>query len=301
MQDNLTGKQIGEFTIGREVAEGGMGSVYQATRPGSDEIVAIKILLPEYTNDAEYRQRFQREAQLMQSLQHPHIVPIYAYGEQDDMLYFAMRLVRGPSLFDLLNRRRFSPLTAWQILYPISQALDFAHARGVIHRDIKPGNILVEGITNPDGTKGNHVYLMDFGLSKVTGARSLTRAGVSVGTPHYMAPEQVMDQKLAPQSDVYSLAVVIYEMLLGRLPFYARKPQEIAFKHVHDTPPSPCQVHPYFPASLDAVLMRALAKNPKARYASAGEFSIAYAHAVQEISPEDRKTEYWMPLPTEEK
>ncbi len=297
MQDNLVGKHIGGYLIGREVAEGGMGSVYQATRPGSDEIVAIKILLPAYTNDSEYRQRFAREAQLMQSLQHPHIVPIYAYGEQDDILYIAMRLVRGPSLFDLLNRRRFSPLTAWQILYPISQALDFAHERGVIHRDIKPGNILVEGTTAPDGTKGNHVYLMDFGLSKVSGARSLTKVGVSVGTPHYMAPEQVMDQKPVPQSDVYSLAVVVYEMLLGRLPFTARKPQEIAFKHVHDKPPSPSQVHPYFPPLLDAVLIRALAKNPRDRYASAEEFSMAYAHAVQAISPEERKAEYWMPLP----
>ncbi len=297
MQDNLTGKHIGGYILGREVAEGGMGSVYQATRPDSEEIVAIKILLPEYADDSEYRQRFTREAQLMQSLQHPHIVPIYAYGEQDDILYFAMRLIRGPSLFELLNRRRFSPLTAWQILYPISQALDFAHARGVIHRDIKPGNILVEGVTAPDGTKGNHVYLMDFGLSKVSGARSLTKVGVSVGTPHYMSPEQVMDQKPGPQSDVYSLAVVMYEMLLGRLPFNARKPQEIAFKHVHDKPPSPSLVHPYFPLPVDAVLMRALAKNPKERYASAGEFSIDYAHAVQEISPEQRKAEYWMPLP----
>ncbi len=294
MQDSLIGAQIGGFIIGRRLAEGGMGSVYQASRPGSDDEVAIKILRPTLTDDSEFRQRFEREAQLMQTLQHPHIVPIYAYGEQDGMLYFAMRLVRGPSLHELLNRRRFSPVTAWQILDPIAQALDCAHQHGVIHRDIKPGNILVESTVAADGSRGNHVYLTDFGLSKVRGASSLTKAGVSVGTPHYMSPEQVLDKKLAPSSDVYSLAVVLYEMLLGRVPFDAPKPQQIAFKHVHDRPPSPCSLHPDFPKPLDEVLMWALAKNPKDRYGSAGEFSMAYAQAVQAISPEERKAEYWV-------
>jgi serine/threonine protein kinase len=134
-------------------------------------------------------------------------VPIYAYGELDGC---CMQLVRGPSL-ELLNRRRFSPVTAWQILDPISQALDLAHQHGVIHRDIKPGNILVESTVAADGSRGNHVYLADFGLSKIRGASSLTKAGVSVGTPAYMSPEQVLDQKLAPTSDVYSLAVVVYD------------------------------------------------------------------------------------------
>jgi serine/threonine-protein kinase len=188
-------------------------------------------------------------------------------------------------------------VTAWQILDPISRALDFAHQHGVIHRDIKPGNILVESTFAADGSRGNHVYLADFGLSKVRGASSLTKVGISVGTPHYMSPEQVLDQKLAPPSDEYSLAVVLYEMLLGRLPFYAHKPQQIAFKHVHDRPPAPRSLCPDFPKPLDEVLMWALAKNPKDRYASAGEFSMAYAQAVQAISPEERKAEYWVPVP----
>ncbi len=290
------GTQIGGYTLLQQLAEGGMGSVYRAERPGSAEPVALKILLPELKNDRDSRQRFEREVRAMQSLRHPHIIPVYDHGEDNGILYFAMRLVHGPSLFDLLNRRCFSPLTAWQILDPIAQALDFAHQHGVIHRDIKPGNILIEA-TNSDGQYGNHVYLADFGLSKIMGGSAVTKKGASLGTPYYMSPEQVMDQPLTPQSDVYSLAVVIYETLLGRLPFYGKRPQEVAFKHVDDEPPSPRSLHPDFPLPVDAVIMRAMAKSPSARFMTAGEFSLAYAQAVQAVDPEARQREYWVPRP----
>jgi serine/threonine protein kinase len=286
------GTEIGGFVIEKQLAEGGMGSVYQASQLGFSEPVALKILLPEYSEDREYRQRFQQEAMLMQALRHPHIVPIFAFGEENGVMFFAMHLVRGPSLFELLLRRRFSPLTGWQILNPVAQALDYAHKQRIIHRDIKPGNILVEAI-DKQGNRGNHVFLSDFGLSKVVGAASLTKTGVSLGTPHYMAPEQVMGQPLTSQTDVYSLAVVMYEVLTGRLPFYGTKPQEVAFKHVDEAPPSPRSLHPDFPKTLEHVLMRALSKFARDRYATAGEFSMAYARAVQDMEPEARKFEYW--------
>lgn len=292
-QQLTPGTEIGGFVIEKQLAEGGMGSVYQASQLGFTEPVALKILLPEFSDDKEYRQRFQQEALLMQSLRHPHIVPIFAFGDENGLMYFAMHLVRGPSLSELLLRRRFSPLTGWQILNPVAQALDFAHQHRIIHRDIKPGNVLIEAV-DKQGNRGNHVFLGDFGLSKVVGATSMTKTGVSLGTPHYMAPEHVLGQPLTAQSDLYSLAVLMYEVLLGRLPYYGNKPQEIAFHHVDSNPPLPHELHPDFPVPLETVLMRAMAKAARDRYPSAGEFSLAYARAVQEIAPDARKMEYWV-------
>jgi serine/threonine-protein kinase len=293
MAQNLTGLQLGEYAVGQQLAEGGMGSVYRAVKNGSSDLLAIKVLLAEHDDNEEYRERFIREAQIMKSLQHPHILPVLDLGQQEDMLYFTMPLVKGPSLFELMGRRRFSPLTAWQILNPISQALDYAHERGVYHRDIKPGNILVES-RPPDG---NHVYLVDFGLSKLVDEQTLTRAGISVGTPQYMSPEQVMSRKITPESDLYALGVVLYEMLLGRLPFDSKRPQEVAFMHVRDAPPKPRSIHRDFPKSIEDVLLKALAKESRQRYASGHEFRMAYAQAVQQVDLDARSTEYWMPLP----
>jgi serine/threonine protein kinase len=295
MQDTLTGTEIGSYILGEQLAEGGMGAVYQATLPGSTEQWAIKLIVP-HDDDEEIRQRFKREITLMQSLRHPNIIPVCASGTQKGIMYFVMPLVRGPSLFDLLTRRRFTPLTAWQILDPVAQALDYAHKRGVIHRDIKPGNILVEPKVS-DGQRSNHIYLVDFGLSKATDASTLTKPGYSIGTPHYMAPEQVLARPLTPQADIYSLGIVVYEMLLGRLPFYARKIQEIAFKHVHDKAPAPGTLRPDFPKPLELVILRTMAKDPADRFRTAGEFSMAYAQAVEVLDPTARKIDYWVNVP----
>lgn len=289
MASTLTGSELGGLIVGPLLAEGGMGSVYQAYRPGTSEALALKVMLPDNTDDQELRERFMRETRVMRSLEHPNIMPVYESGEDNGILYFVMPLVRGPSVFELLERRRFSPLTAWQILSPAAQALHYAHSLGVIHRDIKPGNLLVEA----RGEKGNHVYLVDFGLSKMTGAKTLTRTGVTLGTPHYMAPEQVLGKTPTPQTDIYSLGVVLYELLLGRLPFVAKEMQEIAFKHVNDAPPAPRKLRPDFPKPLERVLQQALEKKPSNRFETAGEFRIAYARAVEEIDSVARRVEYW--------
>ncbi len=290
MTDKLIGAQIGGFVVGDHVAEGGMGSVYMCHRPGSQDALAIKIMLPEHTEDDEYRERFEREAKTMQSLAHPHIMPVEAWGEENGVLYLVMPFVRGPSVFDLLGRRRFSPLTAWQILNPVAQALGYAHEQGVIHRDIKPSNMLVEARKET----GNHLYLVDFGLSKVAGMKTLTRTGVSLGTPHYMSPEQVRAKRLTSQTDLYSLGVVVYELLLGRLPFVGDKSFDIAFSHVREPVPVPRSLRPDFPVPLEPILLRALAKDPQDRFTTAEEFRMAYAQAVQTIEPDARKVEYWV-------
>ncbi|HLY29227.1 MAG TPA: serine/threonine-protein kinase [Aggregatilineales bacterium] len=290
MTDKLVGQQIGGYLIEQHLAEGGMGSVYLCRRPGSQEALAIKIMLPEHTEDGEYRERFEREAKTMQALRHPHIMPVQAWGEENGVLYLVMPYVRGPSVFDLLGRRRFSPLTAWQILNPVAQALEYAHGRGIIHRDIKPGNMLVEARSDT----GNHLYLVDFGLSKVAGMKTLTRSGVSLGTPYYMSPEQVLAKRISPQTDLYSLGVVLYELLLGRLPYTGDKAYDIALNHVREPVPLPHTLRPDFPRPLEPVLLRALAKDPRDRFRSAEEFRLEYAQAVQAIEPEARKIEYWV-------
>jgi serine/threonine-protein kinase len=261
--------------------------------------LAIKIMLPEYASDDEFRIRFMREAAVLQQLQHPNIMPVYDSGEDAGYIYFVMRLVRGISLYDLSLKRHFSPLAAWQILDPIALALDYAHARGVIHRDIKPANILIEVQPSESGPQ-NHVYLADFGLSKVLTWAALTKTGISLGTPQYMSPEQVMDEELTPASDVYALGIVVYEMLLGRWPFYDKRPEQIAFKQVESEPPHPCDLHIDFPAPLEAVILRTLKKAPKKRYSSAGDFRLAYAEAVKRIDPERRKDEYWVGPPSQQ-
>ena len=296
MHNELTGTRLGDYTVGRLIGDGGMGSVFQATRPGVSDPLAIKVLLPDLAQDAEFRARFEREAAILSRMQHPHIVPVYAVGEDRGYLYFVMRFVRGLSLYELLQRRRFSPLAAWQILNPIAQALDYAHERGIIHRDIKPGNILIE-VTQVDGRPHNQVFLADFGLSKVAGWRSLTQTGISVGTPQYMSPEQVRNEALTPASDVYALALVLYEMLLGRWPFYDHRPEQIALKHITDAPPAPTALHRAFPKELEAVILRGLHKAPPDRYPTAGEFAAAYAEAVRALSSAARKLEYWVGPP----
>src|SRR5258706_7458903 len=203
------GAQLGDYVVGQQLDEGGMGTIYRAFKSGSNDAFVVKILLPEYSNDAHFRKRFQREAALLQTLQHPHIIPIYAFGEQSDVLYFVMPFIRGMSLYNLMLKQHFSPATAWMILEPVAKALTYAHEHHVIHRDMKPANILVEIGANQLAT---YPYLADFGLSKPIDMSSMTTTGMIIGTPQYMAPEQVRAQEVTARTDVYALAIVVYEM-----------------------------------------------------------------------------------------
>jgi serine/threonine protein kinase len=201
-----------------------------------------------------------------------------------------MQLIKGPSLEVILQYRQFSPLTAWQIVRPVAEALGYGHSYQVLHRDLKTGNILVE----PRG-QGNHVYLGDFGLSKRPGRdTTLTAAGMSIGTPEYMAPEVAMGVQADHRADLYSFGVILYELLLGRLPFQGANAQLTALAHVDQAVPRPRVLHSHFPRKLEAVLLQALEKNPNARYQSAEDIGRAYYEAVKSMDDETRRACYWV-------
>jgi serine/threonine protein kinase len=290
VDNHLIGQDIDGYIVGHNIGGGGMGRVYQAYEVETQTAVALKVMLPEFAEDEYFRSRFYREAELMITLRHPNVVHVYAYGEWSGYLYIVMQLVKGPSLDRILLHHRFSPLTSWQIVRPVSEALGFGHENGVIHRDLKPGNILVE----PRG-QGNHVYLGDFGLGKRPGLdTTLTAAGVSVGTPEYMAPEVAMGNPADARSDLYSLGVIMYELLLGRIPFEGANPQMTALAHVDQPVPRPRKLNPHFPGGLEAILLQTLAKDPDSRFQSAEELRHAYYEAVRTLDEAARRACYWV-------
>lgn len=292
MTELQSGMEFASFILGNLLGEGGMGMVYQGFKPGSNERFAIKLITTDLGADDEYRKRFEREILVMQSLNHPNIVPIFSYGEDQGIAYFVMKLIEGSSLNHMLRRRPFSPHDAWSILEPISHALTYAHQNNVIHRDLKPANILVE-MPRTSGAAYGRVYLADFGLSKLIGAQSLTQVGMMVGTPNYMAPEQVLGQPASAASDIYALGIVLYELLTGKLPFTHITPEAVANMQVEAAPPLPHTVRDGFPMLIEQVILRALQKTPSERYQSAQAFAEAYSAALNEIGSEASACFYW--------
>ena len=241
------------YAIESLVARGGMGVVYRASDPSLNRSVALKLIAPELAEDEQFRRRFLRESELAASLDHPNVVPIYAAGEHDGTLYLAMRFVDGRDLRTLLQRDgALAPQRSLPILAQVAAALDAAHRRGLVHRDVKPGNVLVD----EDG----HVYLTDFGVSKQLGGDT-TDTGRMVGTLDYLAPEQIRGQRVDGRADQYALACVLYECLTGMPPFHRETEGETLWSHMQDPPPA-VPGH----AALDPVLARGLAKEPDDRF-----------------------------------
>jgi serine/threonine-protein kinase len=260
-----SGTRIAGYRIERLLGEGGTGAVYLAIDENLDRPVALKLLPPEFSRDERFRSRFLREARLAAHLEHPGIVPIYAAGEADGQLYLAMRHVRGADLRRILERDgRLEPARTIQILAPVAEALDAAHAQGLIHRDVKPGNILVG--------EDDRAFLADFGLAKhAATVNSLSREGAFSGTIDYIAPEQIEGGAVDGRADVYALACVLFESLTGRPPFERETDVAVVFAHLKDPPPSLSALRPELPAKLDLVLARGMAKDPDDRYRTAGE------------------------------
>jgi hypothetical protein len=257
------GTTLAGYRIDGVLGQGGMGTVYEATQLSLDRVVALKLLAAHLSNDMAFRARFRREGQVQARLEHPHVVTVYEAGETEQGLFIAMRLVRGRTLKEMINDRELDVPRTLKILAPVAEALDEAHGLGLIHRDIKPQNVLVG--------RRDHSFLADFGLTKGPTEASLTKTGHFVGTFDYISPEQINGQPASAASDVYSLASVLYECLTGTVPFPRQVEAAILYAHVSEPPPRPTESRPELPPELDDVIGRAMAKDPGTRQASASE------------------------------
>jgi len=267
-----SGSVVSGYRIERVLGQGGMGVVYEATQLSLNRIVALKFLSDALGLDTGFRERFRREGQIQAGVDHPHIVPVYEAGETPEGLFIAMRLVRGPNLKELILGGELDPARALHILEPVADALDAAHEAELIHRDIKPQNILVGG--------RDHAYLADFGLTKEAGATGLTRTGQFVGTFDYVSPEQIGGAPGGRASDVYALAGVLYECLTGEVPYPRGSEAALLYAHMTDPPPFVTARRPQLPAAVDAVIARAMAKQPAERHTSASEMVGAARRAL---------------------
>jgi hypothetical protein len=271
------GALVAGYRIESRIGTGGMAVVYRARDERLGRWIALKVIAPEWTDDEEFRRRFIAESRAAARVDDPHVIPVYEAGQAGGMLFIAMRLVTGTDLWGVLRREgALSPERALELLSPVASALDAAHAAGLVHRDVKPGNILVdERPRRPD-----HVYLADFGLSKGAMAGvSLTGAGNPVGTPGYSAPEQVQGHDVDGRADQYALACVAFELLTERMPFERDQPLAVLLAHLAARPPSLAARRPDLPAAADQVMARALAKRPEQRYASCRDFTDALRRA----------------------
>jgi serine/threonine protein kinase len=256
------GTQIGSYVIDSFLGRGGMGIVYRAFHPRLERWAAIK-LLPPIGSSADARDRFEREARAVARLRHRHILSVFDFGEYAGQPYMVVEYMPNGALDHRMPR---APLTATQalaLLRPLGEALDYAHQQGVLHRDVKPANVFLDSELQP--------VLADFGLAKMLGEQSLTASGMISGTPTHISPEQTMGKPLDAQSDLYSLAVIGYQLLAARLPFQGEGMMDLLYAHVHTDVPPPTSFNSALPAPVDTVMVRALAKNPRDRYESAAE------------------------------
>ncbi|MGW2648035.1 serine/threonine-protein kinase [Streptomyces sp. NPDC001393] len=262
----LIGRRIAGYLVESEIGRGGMAVVYRARDLRLERTVALKLLAPELSRNDTFRKRFTHESQVAAAIDHPHIVPVFEAGETDGVLFIAMRYVSGSDLRHLLDLRGPLPLPdAARIAAQVASALDAAHEHGLVHRDVKPGNILVaEGI---DTDHPEHVYLTDFGLTKKSlSLTGFTSVGQFVGTLDYVAPEQISGRPVDGRCDVYGLACVVYETLTGRPPFLRDDDMALLWAHQYDDPPPPSEVRPGLDPAVDPVFAKALAKSPDARH-----------------------------------
>jgi serine/threonine protein kinase len=274
------GSKIGDCRIDGVVGRGGMGVVYRATQLGLERQVALKVIAPEFAVDDEYRQRFKRESRLAASIDHPNVIPVYEAGELDGVLYLVMRFADGTDLRSLLRAGgRLAPQRALSLVIPIGSALAAAHRRGLVHRDVKPANVLV---TWGAEDEPEHVYLTDFGIARQTSSKSsLTREGLFAGTLDYAAPELIHGGRGDARSDIYAFGCMLYEALTGTIPF--DRPSDVSkmFAHVNDPVPAARATAAEVLEVLDAIIARAMAKAPEDRFASASDLNRALGHAMK--------------------
>jgi CheY-like chemotaxis protein/tRNA A-37 threonylcarbamoyl transferase component Bud32 len=278
-EDPRLGTEIAGYRIEERIGRGGMGVVYRAQHMNLQRRAAIKIIAPEFADTKGFRSRFIREARIAAALQHPNIVTVYDAGQSGQTLYIAMQFIRGSDLAAILNEEgRLRPYRAIDVCRQVASALDAAHGMALIHRDVKPGNVLIEG---------RRAYLTDFGLTKRSGGSKsgLTQAGELVGTIHYVAPEQIEAGDVDARTDVYSLACLLFHCLTGHVPFERDTDVAVIYAHLSETPPKLTDVRPELPAGLDAVIAKGLDKSPERRFQSCSDLMSAARVVIDAAGP----------------
>jgi serine/threonine-protein kinase len=279
-------QKIGRYEVQKELGRGAMGVVYLARDPYMTRLVAIKVMAEEYASDPQFIQRFLAEAKAIANLEHAYIVPVYDFGAHNNQPFLVMRYMSAGALQKYVTADPFSISDTAQIIERISDALDDAHERGIVHRDVKPGNILLD--------KKGGAFLCDFGLAKfAAGSQHGLGDMYLVGTPEYMSPEQVMGDATDHRSDVYSLGVIVYELLTGKLPYYDNRPMYLVMKHVNEPVPDVLKANPELPEAMGEVIQRAMAKKPSDRYNSAGELAEGLVKAGRGMTSR-RARKRWM-------
>jgi serine/threonine protein kinase len=281
---SLLGQTLGQYRIVEFIGAGGMATVYKAYQPSLDRYVAIKVLPAQHALTPGFKERFILEARAVAQLSHPNILPIYDFGLKEDLSYFVMKYVPDRTLSHLMGQ----PMALARVSHFIDQvagALDHAHARGIVHRDIKPANMLLEG---------DWLLLADFGVAKITeNSTVITSTGNIFGTPAYVSPEQAEGESFDHRTDIYSLGVVLYEMVIGRVPYQGTTPMRVINKHIHEPPPAPRSLRPDLTEAVERVILKALAKNPADRYNRARDLAEALRGASEPTA-----LAYTTPLPT---
>jgi len=291
-------RRLASYLLLEPIGHGGMAVVYRARQESLDRTVAVKVLSENLAASSEFMERFRREARTAASMRHPNVITVHDFGEDDrGVPYLVLEYIGGPTLADLMDVG-LDDQRVPDLLDQIAAGLDYAHARGVIHRDIKPGNVLM--------TEDGRAVLADFGLAWLLEGAHLTLTGGVIGTPEYMSPEQAAGNPIDHRSDVYALGVVLYEMLVGDRPFVAETPIGVLLMHLQDQAPSVLDARPDLPVAVGAVLDKALVKDPDQRYSSAGELARAFRAAFAEhearvavelqpveLAPEDVAPESW--------
>ena len=262
------GTIFGPYELQSLLGVGGMGEVYRAYDTARDRTVALKLLRAEMSADAGFQERFRRESRIAARLQEPHVIPVHDFGEINGVLYIDMRLVEGDNVHAVLqNNGPFGPARAASIVGQVAAALDAAHASGLVHRDVKPENVLL--------TANDFAYLVDFGIAHLGGETGLTSAGAAIGSCAYMAPERFTGGRVGPAADVYSLACLLYECLTGSAPFPTGELSQLMGSHIMSPPPRPSVKRPDVGIAFDAVIARGMAKHPEERFSSAGDLARA--------------------------
>ncbi|GMR10230.1 MAG: hypothetical protein BMS9Abin28_1051 [Anaerolineae bacterium] len=272
--DDLNGKTLGRYKLLEDIGQGGMSTVYKARDLDNKKEVAVKVLTPYVAQEPKFRARFDREIKLLRNLEHPNVVPVLNYGEEEGITYIVMPFYSGGTLQDRMDEDGLSLAEIGRFMADVTGALEYAHEKGIVHRDIKPSNILLD--------KDGSALLSDFGFAYVSETSHSLTGSVLIGTPAFMSPEQCRGEGVDARSDQYSLGAVLYQLTTGRLPYDGDTPMSVVIKHINEPLPRPRYLNPNLPDVLEAVVLKAMAKGPGDRYQDMGEMNLAFAAGLEE-------------------